>query len=257
MKRIFLNILLISILSILSMHSNASCAYLRSFQEAYLKDSPKDDIFFIKGVAWDVFEYGRYIEVIEDLKGNLADESPIFVWGGGCPSDRDKYVCMSSSRMVMTQYNENDTLIMIVNKISVSYDGFIETTDDYAIIGCACSVLKLSNGFVTGLIFPPLEWWQDPEEITMPWEELKALLLNPDAIQSAKINNNICQWNGTIFFENQEYKTVKLSFYDLSGRLVHEVITTSNSYHPVLTRNVFVCKININDELRTIKYVAP
>ena len=150
---------------------------------------------------------------------------------------------------IITQYQENDTLIMLVNP--VIFENCIETFGDYTTIDCAFSVLKFSNGYVTGHINAGIE--------TMLWEELQKLLLNPTAIQSAKIENNIYQWNGTIFFENSENKVITLSFYDFSGRLIHEATTTSNYYRPVLpkTRNIFLCKININNKQQTIKYIVP
>ena len=283
MKAKIFKILLISILSILSMYSNANCGWVATFKENYLYYFQKDDIFFIKGVALDVFEYGRTIEVIEDLKGNFTGESSIFVWGGG-NSPKDSGCIPTNERMDHIElYQENDTLIMLVKSVTFEC---LEAISDYTTITCGYSVLKLSNGFVTGEILPleerDADWWNWwnwyesmpkeekilyfqslPEEErfmlgmhTMPWRELQTLL-NTTAIQSVQVKNNIYQQNGTIFFENQENKSVKLLFYDLSGRLLHEAITTSNSYRPVLTGNIFVCKININNDSQTIKYIVP
>ena len=237
------------------MHSNACCETWMIFQENYVTNFQKNEVFFIKGIAGDLYEYGRHIEIIEDLKGNLAGESSIFVWGDGCPSS--DIPCMMTRRLDnMSLYNENDTLIMLITRAEKRFDEDIETSSDYATFECAFSVLKLSNVFVTVCAYPRL--LPDLcEEITVSWEELYEELLNHTAIQTVKTNNNIYQWNGTIFFENPENKVIKISFYDLSGRLVHEAITASNSYRPVLTGSVFVCKINVNDELRTIKYIVP
>ena len=242
----------------ISVHSNASCLFtLKSFTENYSNNFQKNEIFFIKGVALEIYEYGRTIKVIEDLKGNLDDKSSIFVWGGGAPSEESGFICIANARSEsMLWYNENDTLIMLVGKPYV-HEECIETSGDYATFECGYSILKLSNGLVTGRIFPPLNEWQYPPEITMSWEELQAYLNNITAIQPIYIKNNIYQQNGTIFFENSGNKVVKLSFYDLSGKLVHEAITTSNSYRPALAGNIFVCKINMNDEVVTIKYIAP
>ena len=193
MKRI-LKTFLICFLSIYSMHSYADCD-VKSFKENYVSNIQKNEVFFIKGVALEIFEYGRTIKVIEDLKGNYIGESSIFVWGGGDPSEGSGFVCISNERSDnITQYQENDTLIMIVVK-SYRYESCpIEDSNDYATIACAYSVLKLSNGFVTGHISAGIE--------TMLWEELQELLLNPTAIRSIEIQNNIYQQNGTIFFEN-------------------------------------------------------
>ena len=255
MKINVFKILLISILSMFSVYSYADCATIRSFKESYSNNFQKNEVFFIKGVALDVYEYGRTVKVIEDLKGNFDDESSVFVWGQGHPSGSG-FICPTFERQDnITQYQENDTLIMLVEK-SYGIDVCIETSSDYATFTCGYSILKLSNGFVTGRIFPPLEEWGYPEEITMPWKELQ-VSLNSTAIQSVRIKNNVYQQNGTVFFENRENKVVELSFYDLTGKLIHEAITTSNSYRLVLAGNIFVCKINMNNDIQTIKYIVP
>jgi len=247
MKKNIIKILLISILSVISAPSKANCDFV-SFKENYLNNFQKDEVFFIKGVALDVFEYGRTIEVIEDLKGDFTGESSIFVWGAGNPPSG----CMTIERWdIITRYQENDTLIMLV--YPVVYENCLETFGDYTTITCAFSVLKLSNDSVTGHIYPWGDLWG---ETTMPWKELQKLLLESTATQPIKTRNSIYQWNGTIFFENPENKAIKLSFYDLFGRLVHEAVTTSNSYRPILTGNIFVCRINMNNELQTIKYIV-
>ncbi len=143
---------------------------------------------------------------------------------------------------------------MILLVSPVASENCLETFGDYTTITCAYSILKLSHGFVTGYIHP----WPLWEETTMPWEELQKLLSDPNANQFVKITkNNIYQKNGTIFFENPENNVVKLSFYNLSGMLVHEANTTSTDYRPMLVGNVFICRIYINNELQTIKYIAP
>ena len=237
----------------LSAHSKALCYKIESFKEIYSRNCQANAVFFIKGVAGEVFEYGRTIEIIEDLKGNLEEVSSIFVWGYGYSSSE---FCLENNRADnMLLYQEKDTLIMLVRRSSVfDVDCWIETSGDYATLECAKSVLKLSNGYVIGCID---DW---TESNSMDWEELQAdlqKLCTETAISSVKIKNNIYQQNGTIFFENPENKAIKLSFYDLSGKLIHETITTSNSYRPALAGNMFVCKININNELQIFKYVVP
>jgi hypothetical protein len=165
-----LKIILISILPMLSMCLYADCREI-SFKENYLKYFQKDEVFFIKGIALDVFEYGRTIKVIEDLKGNFTGESSIFVWGAGNPPGGKG--CMSIERCdVITQYQKNDTLIMLVGPVAIK--NCFETFGDYTTIPCAYSILKFSNGFVSGYIHP---WELSWEEITMSWEELQELLM--------------------------------------------------------------------------------
>ena len=101
----------------------------------------------------NVNKHGRQIRVVEDLNGNFADKSYIFVWGQSSTS-----FCNNENRPLdmriddITQYLENDTLIMFVKKAHKRYNKDIERTDDYVTLGCYPSVLKLSNGYVTGYI---------------------------------------------------------------------------------------------------------
>jgi hypothetical protein len=143
----------------LSVYSYADC-WERSFKENYLNNFQKNEVFFIKGIALDVFEYGRTIKVVEDLKGNFTGESSIFIWGAGNPSGGG---CMTVERCdVITQYQKNDTLIILVSPVTT--ENCFETFGDYTTITCAYSILRLSNGFVSGYIDP---WKLSWEKITM------------------------------------------------------------------------------------------
>ena len=135
-----------------------------SFKKTYLRNFQKDDIFLIKGVALDVFEYGREIKVIEDLKGNLAGKSSVFVWGGGHSSNPQGAVISNERMDNLSLYNKNDTLIMCIGIIQRAND--IEKTGDYGTLQCSPCVLQLSNGYVTGQIN---NW----DRTTMPWKELQ------------------------------------------------------------------------------------
>ncbi len=79
-----------------------------SFIENYSYCVENNRIFYIKGIALDIFEYGRTIKVIEDLKGNFDGESSIFVWGSGYPS-KDNYICISNERFddIIKYYDKN------------------------------------------------------------------------------------------------------------------------------------------------------
>ena len=137
-------ILLISILSAFSLNSMAKCI-AGAFTVNYYRNFQDEDVFFIKGVALDAVQYGRHIKVIEDLKGNFTGSSTILVWGAGTPPSSGE--CFSNEKLDdLTQYQENDTLIMLVRP--VTYENCIEVFGGYSTIGCGFSVLKLSNGYV-------------------------------------------------------------------------------------------------------------
>ena len=117
-----------------------------SFKDLYM--SAQDDrVFFIEGLALNIYEYGRHIEVIQDLKGNFADTSLIYV----------------QKVDAITQYNKNDTLIMLIEKVYKE--------NDYIAGGCA--VLKLSNSYVTGYINNDYFSGHINKEETMLWEDLQ------------------------------------------------------------------------------------
>ena len=129
-----------------------------TFNQSYLDDKT----FLIKGVASDIHKHGREIKVIEDLKGNFAGKSPIFVWGAtGKFCDRNPDGRLDD----LTQYHKNDTLIMIIAKVhKKDRTERIESLSDYTTLTCCCSVSKLSEGYVSGCVG------------TMLWEEFQELL---------------------------------------------------------------------------------
>jgi hypothetical protein len=126
------------------------CAEVRSFSEAFpkkLKDFKNPDFFLIKGKVLSNNSNNDYsnIEVIEDLKGNLAGRSSIVVWQTSCI--------------------EGDTLIMSLFSTCQSYEN-IEKFYDYLISpNCYVSILKFSNGYVIGYIYSLTE------KTTLSWEE--------------------------------------------------------------------------------------
>jgi hypothetical protein len=206
MKRIIEIILLASILSIAvgckkenpKNGTNLDCLDA-SFTENYSMNIQNDGIFFIKGIALDMFKYGRKIKVIEDLKGNFTGNSPVLVWGEG------RNDCIEINRWDhLSLYNQNDTLIMMLEETHKRCSDDVERSGDYATVTCAYSILKLSNGNVSGYITPQEErdmWYKDMsrEEMqtfvkdmsqeeylrlfweTMQWDELqKKLNINSD-----------------------------------------------------------------------------
>lgn len=170
-------ILLISILSIISAcsgvkePSQSSVSLVlcpSSFKQTYIKNFSDKDIFFIKGITSEIYQYGREIQVIEDLKGNFIDKSTIFVWGAGYPSEG---ISIENDRLDnIIQYQKNDTLIMFIRKVHKRFDKDIEKSGDYAILEGARSILKLSGNYVSGHIN---SWYEDEKQETMLWKKLQ------------------------------------------------------------------------------------
>jgi len=156
--------------------TNKYCCFPRSFKETYLKHFQNNEIFLIKGEALLVNKHGREIKVIEDLKGNFGGKSSIFVWG---ISDivlpgTGSTVSTSDGRVDnITQYNNGDTLIIFIKKAHKRFSG-IERSGDYATLGeCNPSVIKLSNGYVSGRV--------NGLNVPVPWKEMQEelhILLN-------------------------------------------------------------------------------
>ena len=172
-----------------------------TFVQAYLNHFQDEEIFFIRGVALDVYKHGREIKVIEDLKGNFSNNSSIFVWGMSSTSFCDNKGRQDMRIDDITKYHKSDTLIMLItNNVSENFNWDIERSNDYKTLGAHFSVLKFSNGYVTGHILPSEEkedrWWENMsrEEMIsfleslseeerqtifmdiMPWEEFQELL---------------------------------------------------------------------------------
>jgi len=131
-------------------------SFLESYSHAMNKELLKfPESFVIKGIAGEVYKYGRKIHVIEDMKGNFDGPSTIFVWGGNTklvyPLHRMDYI---------TRYQKNDVLIMMLFRIAneriFPCDCFrsIEKPGEYVTIANGHSVVKISNNIVSGFILP-------------------------------------------------------------------------------------------------------
>jgi len=134
-----------------------------AFKETYLRNFQKDDVFFIKGIALDASGHGRSIRVIKDLKGNFNGESTIFVWGNGF-SNNPATICAYGRQDNIIRYNKNDTLLIFIERTPCRD---FEPAKDYATLVGTRSIVRFSNGYVTGEI----NSWGGEEK--MLWEELK------------------------------------------------------------------------------------
>ena len=149
-----------------------------SFFEGISRDL-NDNNYIIKGIVLDKVEYGLNISLVEDLKGNFPKKVNTFIiWGA---DDAFDYVNIELNRMDnLTLYKKNDVLIMHLIPTRRDMSGWtpLEKPKDYTTIGCAYSVLKLSDGYVTGHILSSEDkenrWWENmtQEELTLYIESL-------------------------------------------------------------------------------------
>jgi hypothetical protein len=122
------------------------------------------EIFFIMGEVQEVVGYSNQINILEDLKGNYKDKFSVTVWG----EDLDN-ILESNLLDNLSCYNAGDTLVMLMTPRTPIWNG-IKQTGDFETITCCYSVLKYSNGYVTGYI----RELQGCE--TMLWSDLQKLI---------------------------------------------------------------------------------
>lgn len=142
-------ILIIGILIYTNIRAN-DCEII-TFNSNYSSSYNNTDVYFIKGVKLKTVYHGIQIKILEDFKRNLY-ENTIFVW---C-SDGNSFRVENSA-----WYNDNDTLYMLIKKTDLEGNDpgdlneipdDLEKPNDYMPIHCAYSILKYSNGFITGKI---------------------------------------------------------------------------------------------------------
>jgi len=119
------------------------------------------EFYVIKGVALDAYEYGRNVQLVEDLKGNFPKNvSEFTVWGnesnGAFGFRMDLLACSHC-------YKREDVLIMLLLPVFddpwhiENETEIFEKEGDFQTLPCTYSVLKLKNGNVTG----PIVWDTD------------------------------------------------------------------------------------------------
>jgi len=161
------------------------CFHPYTFIDGIASHLHRDDVFVIKGEALDVYEYGRKIRLIEDLKGNFPENVDKFMaWGGGfgvppyTPGLEE-----ARSDFLASDYKNKDTLVMLLTNYDKNLAqvfelytlqgiSFLEKPEDYRTFGCTNSVLKLSGDVVTGKtnIFP----WDENSKI-LPWDDFNEI----------------------------------------------------------------------------------
>jgi hypothetical protein len=137
------------------------------FLVTYAKVESDRNSYFIKGEVIEVVQHGNRIKIIEDFKKNYEDNTTITVWGDGGAGNR-----------MDALYNSNvtDTLLLLITKTDLLENSLCpqcepyEQLNDYMTMVCSYSVLKLSNGIVSGRITDAYE------EITMLWADLSKQL---------------------------------------------------------------------------------
>jgi len=216
-----------------------------------LSDTTLDNPTFLSQYINDPQEWTKFILTVEDAHGNKAQDSINVRF-----SD---YYIVSVPEPAVYSINKGDSVFL---DVSNSYYGGISPYTSYSWIP------------KEGVSDPdsPMAWFKPDEGthyVCMITDSAGCIgsigsgflfSVNSETFIHSNFNNaTIYQSNGNIFFDNSNNKSVKFSFYDLSGKLVHEEITTANRYNPgfIGTDAVFLCIININNRQETIKYVAP
>jgi len=139
----------------------ADCQVVSFMQGVLHSNSIEIEVYIIKGIVLDEFEYGLNIKLIEDLKGNFPKNINTFrVWGSNTP-----FNSILNRVDDLIWYDKDDTLIMLLTPTQdLSHmhmeqpdemkQIWLEIYEDYAILPCTFSCLKLSDNYVSGNIFP-------------------------------------------------------------------------------------------------------
>ena len=147
---------------------------ISTFMEGVSMYSEDSNVYIIKGIALDVYKYGRNIKFVEDLKGNFPKDVDTFiVWGA---DDAFHYVNLELNRMDnLALYDNQDNLIMLLthsNYLPSDPESiWFEKPEDYTTLTCTFSVLRLSDGYVTGCLIPADGF--DYVKQTMSWNDFQ------------------------------------------------------------------------------------
>ncbi|MCL1934483.1 MAG: hypothetical protein FWF53_11810 [Candidatus Azobacteroides sp.] len=221
-----------------------------NYASSVLNDTTSANPLFLYPYINDPQEWTRFILTVKDNTGNEAADS-IHV--------RFSEYMVSIPEPVVFSINKGDSVFIDVS--DVNYGGILPYTS-YSWIP------------EEGVSDPdsPKAWFKPSEKthyqcmitdsvgyIGYAGSGYLILIKSETAIQSIVKNNTIYQHNENIFFDNPNNENIKLSFYDLSGKLIHEGATTADRYNPAFIGKgtVFVCIITINNKQETIKYIVP
>ena len=117
------------------------CLWVSSFFEGVSMHSNDNDTYIIKGIVLGKIEDGLNIRLVEDLKGNFPKKNNFFIALGYLPI-APFYLRVD----YLNSYDKQDVLIMHLTRTN------IPLSDCYATFECNHSVVKLSDGYVTGHI---------------------------------------------------------------------------------------------------------
>ena len=148
------------------------CGIPFSFMEGVSRYLNDDNVYVIKGIALDAYEYGRHFELVEDMKGNFPENIENFiVWGAW---NQKEYPFIHSGRVDdFSLYNNQDILIMLLKTCGKDWVEsmkdlyapsditWFEKPEDFRTINCTYSLIKLSDDSVAGTCIFPWDkiWW--------------------------------------------------------------------------------------------------
>ena len=165
-------------------------SFFEGLSKYYLNDS---NVYIVKGIVLDKIEYGLNVKFVEDLKGNFPENVNTFIaWGAGTP--HNSFLNRIDDFGI---YDSQDVLIMLLTPslftaemVPPNSDWF-EKPEDYCTLSCTHSVLKLSDGNVTGYMFSQkkLDDRELSEEQRMP-QDLFEETANTPRIENATLTAN-------------------------------------------------------------------
>lgn len=132
--------------------SGALDCHENSFFEGISMFSESCNVYLIKGIVLDAYEHGLNIRFVEDLKGNFPKNTNTFmIWGSNGTGFRSDY---------LIRYGDENVLIMHLIQVQPFHiehrlgETWLEKPEDYSTLPCTHSVVKLSDGYVSGYLLP-------------------------------------------------------------------------------------------------------
>jgi hypothetical protein len=198
------------------------CSDLESFSSNYLNHYNNEDVFFAKGIKLKTENHGMWVRVIEDIKGNISEDT-VMIWGAGgisCRLDR------------VIDYSDNDTLLVLLQRTDLTENTLkpdrepFENENDYMVINCYYSIVKYSNGYITGKII-------SGETSSILWEDFLSQLsteaINPEFNNITYYPNPVAD---KLYIESPSTMVLPLyaKIYNNAGQLVMQQNYTLSAF---------------------------
>lgn len=204
----------------------ADC-FISTFSSNYSNNYDNSDVYFVKGVKLKTIYHGIQLKVLEDIKHEILEDT-IMVWCSDGNSFRVEYA---------SDFNDNDTLYMLITKTDLEGNAHrdlneipndTESPSDYMPIHCSFSILKYSNGFLTGRI---TSLSQDTTvSVSYIFNELTTGINPSDSKMDIYLYPNPASSKLYITMNGVVSLPATIEIYDDNGRLIQNSMSDATEY---------------------------